>query len=1040
MKSKNIIFIILVCLLYFSPNVALAQANKGGDVEITVAVTNAENRPISGVQVSIDGDSNQYVTNEMGLVKLVCNKSKEVVFTADGYVTSYFKAKKLKQQPLVQLTTDEYNLFEEVDMVTVAFGEEDKNQSVKSIVSLKPDEYKDYNSTKSVIDLLQIQGVGVNGWGSVRGNSVIYIIDGFVRENDDLASFITNINIEEIEEVTVLKDAVSRTLYGQYGDAPIVLITTKRGKVGRNEFNVSYESNISKPISMPEYMDAADYMTYYNYARANDNGYVSDPLYTEEQINNTRDGVNPTLYPDNNLLTDEFINDFKTSNRLVADFSGGTSSTKYYINMGWTGQSSILNIDDYDQTNRFNIRGNLDTKINSFITAHIDGVYSMTKADSPKYKSSTFWAMTSSFLPNDYPYLIPVDEVSSDYADVIGAAKLIDGQYILGGKSGYEQNPYGDLFLGGYSKVTYAFTEFNAGLDFDLGKLVKGLTYTTKVAFDEYNYYNVSQSNTYAVYFIDREGDGSASTGSDGGLCITQGTTNNSFTGDQSGSGQLFYQNLGFSNVINYDYNKGKHDLNAKLTSFMDIRILDNSLYTDKMANFGVNANYIYDKRYAIEAVTTFQGTSRIVNPWGNSSSVGLGWIASNESFMEDVDFIDHLKVNGSYGIIKTDREGTFATDAGRMIAYDTYSASGSFTFIEGSNKSIGALIVNNRSNPDLDWIGRKEFNVGLDAFMLDKSLHLEANYFYSQRFNNVVKLSNSYPLYYGPTEFIQYVNYGASSNKGFEVGLTYAKQFNDWRVMASVNYITYEGTIDEVDELDYGEGLEHRQTLGAISDAIRGLVCEGIYTQAEVDAIDGTPENPTPGYGTVQAGDLKYSDITGDGKVDDDDIKIIGNWNHRHTYSFALNLGYKNFDFYLQGRAQTGGQTNVSSNSYWGAVYDLTKYPERLKDSWIYIPEEGIDTRETASYPRLSASTIANNSKTSTFWLRDNDYLSISAMQLTYSLPQSITSRWLINNVDIYVRGENLLYFSAEKERLQLNVGSEPQYSSFMAGLKLNF
>ncbi len=1044
MKKINILMCAVTTLFMVQPVMMQAQTSKKSN--LIVKVLDTTGRPIADVELTPKNSEEKWVTSSYGDAVIdTKNNSGQIYFEKLGYKTQVISLKQLQRHQTVVLKPDHLGLYQPHAEVERAFGKENMDNVAALNTTIRPAELMKNNSNRSLAGLLDTYVLGMSSGTSARGQNAVFVVDGFVRGTNK-TSYINTFNAEEVEEITVLKDPTSKALYGQYADMPIIVIRTKRGDETKRDIQVNYEFGIYEPVAYAEYMNAADYMTYYNYARANDNNNVPNPLYSDEQIQNTLKGIDHVLFPDQNLLTSEFLKDRKTSHRLVTDFSGGNQVVKYYLNFGMNHATSLLNIDDNNTSNRFNVRGNLDIKVNSFIKAYVDGALSISTTNSPKFQSKNFWQMAATHHPNEYSYLIPVDRISEDNADMLKIAKRIGGGYILAGEPGYEQNPYGDLLLSGYNKNYTTYSQINFGLDFDLGFLLKGLNFNTNLAYDEYTYYDIMQQNTYAVYYLNYDNDGKPLLGSDGKLTIQRGNNKDSFTGNQKGANQDFYQRIGLSNVLSYDITKNNHFFSAKAISYLEHHMVKGTMYTDKMLNAGLNLNYAYDSKYIINGVSMLQGTPRLYNRWGTTLSGSLAWVISEEGVFDDLQWLDNLKLMGSYGNIKTDRVGLFMNgltnnNANKYYLYqDTYKSSGGFTFLEGTNKNIGAYALDTKGNKDITWVGRRELNVGLDGCFFNNSLRLQGNYFYSQRYNDIVKLSSLYPSLLGPSEFIPYTNYGKSSYEGFEAGVTLSKYIGDFRFTGHVNFLTYIGHHDLIDELDYGPGLEHLQKQGAITDGIRGLVCEGMYTQEEVDAINYTPEHPSPQYGTVRAGDLKYKDITGDGLVNNDDKKIIGNWNPREMYTFALNVGYKNLDLFVKGNYKTGAEGDLVGNSYWGLIDGMDKYPEHVKDAWVYVPELGIDNRATAKYPRLSSNSNSNNSQTSTFWLRKNDSFNLSTIQLTYHFPQSLISKWLIRDLDVFVRADNLFVFSDEETRLRTSISAEPSYRLLISGISVNF
>ena len=336
-------------------------------------------------------------------------------------------------------------------------------------------------------DLLKGYASGLMGNTNIRGyGDALILVDGLPRSAD-------NINMEEVESISVLKDVNSVVLYGPQAQNGVIMVTTKRGNSLKRQINVKIEQGLSTVISYPEYLNSADYMTLFNEARRNDE---LDEQYDPALIAKYRSGENPYRYPSVDYYGGEFLRSVRSSTRAIAEFSGGNKITRYYTNVGWTSNNSLYKIGNVDGAgnNRFNVRGNVDFNITDDIKSYIDASMIIDIAKGP---NGDFWNAAATYQPQYYAPLLPV----SLFADpsVVEAATRVNGDYVLGGTSQYQDNVYGNLFLGGYKQTIQRTSQVNAGLEFDLHKLLQGLKLKAGLALDMYNSYDQSVNNAYAI-------------------------------------------------------------------------------------------------------------------------------------------------------------------------------------------------------------------------------------------------------------------------------------------------------------------------------------------------------------------------------------------------------------------------------------------------------------------------------------------------------------------------------------------------------------
>jgi len=995
-----------------------------------LTVVNEKNNPVKNARIYSNEGKYIAYTDVSGNATVTSNNTDEILIEADGFESTAIPVSSLGNGSKVTLITSRY-LAGEKDTYILPFGKQKKNLYTGAVTQIDIENIKRNFSTSNFSTLLKSEGFGLIGTRNIRGSGSTIIIDGFVRDGDASVSALSDLlNTSEIETITILKDAGSRLFYGSLSDAGIIMITTKSGEANKRKINVQYEGSAGYALEYPKYLDAPNYMILYNEARRND-GLA--PRYSDEEIESTRNNIDPVRYPNQDYYSNTFLRTIKPQHRLVTEFSGGNNTAQYYLNMGWYNTSSIQQLGQADNlaTNRINVRGKIDVKVNDFIKVDVGALAYFNSYEGANYNGSNFWALSTTERPNAYPFLIPIDRIiaadSKTVEDARAQKSTIFNDYLLGGSSVFTQNIYGDLLLGGYNNTIDRNSELNLGIDVDLQSILNGLKFRTHLGYDNYNAYRQTQKNTYAVYEPTFLADDSIS---------IKAVGVNSFTGGQSIGGVSFYRRMSWANTLNYNQTfNNVHYLDLTALSLISTYKQTGFMYTEKAANFGLRASYAYDDKYIVEATGMLVGSPRFSTSkrWGFSPAVGLGWILTEEDFLKDINGIDFLKLKSSFGNTKTDIDAALST---YYMYQNVYNVGGVYNYGDGIGQNN--YMVVQTGNTDIAWIERNEFNIGVESSILNRLLSFEFNYFESTRFNEITRLANTYPQFMGGGDFVAYQNYAKRMQKGFEADINFNKQINDFRIDIDFNMINLVPTRLVLDELDYGPGYEYRQRAGKANDGLWGLVANGLYTQDEIDKINDPSDQtvPKPNFGAVQAGDIKYVDIDNDKVIDEKDIKMIGNSQARFNYGLRINLGYKNFNLFVFGQAETGFYSFNNDSYNW--VYGEMKYPAYLVNRWAYDPILGVDTRETATYPRLTTQNNTNNFRNSTFWLTKRDYFSIPAVQFTYDIPK-IRNFITLKEVSVYARVENLITVSADKYAT-LNVGNSPQLRMYFLGIKADF
>ena len=786
-------------------------------------------------------------------------------------------------------------------------------------------------------------------------------------------------------------------------------------------------------------------MELFNEALTNDN--ATQGFFTQEAIDNTRSGENPYLYPDVDFYSDEYVKPFVSTYNAIAEFSGGNEKSRYYVNLGWNrvGSWEKTNPDANVGTNRFNVRGNIDFRVNDWITSSVDGV-ALVFTD--KTALTSLLSQGRTFKPNTYAPLLPINLLNpngvpdSGLANLLAGARSFDG-FLLGTNQTLGQNaPVASAIAGGFQTDIFRGTQFNNTINFDLSAITEGLTAKTYLSFDFLDSYRESIRNQFRVYDPSSPIVGTDPiTGDDVELNPTGwldgqivglrdfGIDRNDLSRNVNTNG--FVSRLAFYALLNYEKSFAKnHSINSTVLAYHNTQQSNNVLQIDRDSHIGFQATYDYKKKLYLD----FSGSyvHSLLLPEGNrgglSPTVGASYILSEESFIKDIDFINFLKLKASGGVIKTD------FGLGGYFRYDeNYVREGNFSWADGTNSNFRQRLTQG-GNPNLTFIDRIDLNLGFESYLMN-SLSVDFNYYRTEIDNQLVFLEDQYPSFF--SEFRPRDNFNADLYSGFELGINYKKTFNDFSVALGANILhtrTEQLRRSETNEFAY----QNRQGTETLS--IFGLQDQGFYTEADFTTNgDGelvlNSNLPVPNFGAVQPGDIKYADQNNDNIIDDNDEVLIGQNNTPWVYGVNLNLKYKSFNLFVLGTGQSGAdrsRLNLFSNYY--TPRGNNKFSEVALERWT--PE----TAETATFPRLSSNDNRNNFRPSTFWLFDNSFFSINRAQLTYIFDETLCDKLGVEDFSVNLQGVNLLEISKNRDIRQLSVGANPQSRAYTLGLRVSF
>lgn len=915
-------------------------------------------------------------------------------------------------------------------LVNVAFGTVAQEDIINATSALNVSELqkKSYGS----MDLSNFIG-GYNG--NVWGQAPLILIDGIPRTN----SFVLP---TEIESITVLKDASSVALYGSRAAKGAILITTKRGAIQPMKIDFRANEGMYVPKAYPKYLDADCYMTLYNEASLND-GIA--PKYDAATIYNTSLGTNPYRYPDIDFYSSDYLRKAYFKTDLTGEVYGGNDRTRYYLDLGMSYNNGLLNYGETKNNHdlNLNVRGNVDMTLTKWLKATANTAVLMIDDYAGR---GDFWGTAATLRPNWYSPLIPVDQldplISSLQDYVASSSHVIDGKYLLGGTSTDLTNTFADMLAAGYVKEKSRMFMFDVGVTADLSSILQGLSFKTGYSLDYNAHYSEAIKEDYAVY----EPVWSNLNGKDEIIALTKYNDDKKSANEYVGTSR-YDQTMSFN--AQFDYNRSfaaNHNIAATLLGWgfqtqntADADHSGSGYHKISNLNLGLRADYNYARKYYFDFSGAVVHSAKL--PEGKrdafSPSVSLGYRISNENFFRNnISFINDLKLTASYANLHQD------LDISDYYLYKGYFSNQGGWYQWHDNSGGGWTTGSKRGdNPELTFVTREEFRVGLDASLLNKLIILNANYFVQDTKGLLTQgASTIYPSYFNISSdlsFLPYLNYNNDRRTGVDFTVNLNKKIGEVDAtlgFGGMYFATDATRRDEVFEYDY------QQRAGRAIDATYGYVCEGFFNSQE--EIDNSPRQT---FGTVKPGDLKYKDINGDNVIDSKDqidLGSSGNSVAPFTCGINLTLKWKNFTFFAMGSGQTGGIAFKNSSYYWNR--GTSKFSDIVWDRWAYYTDpttgEVVDTRATATYPRLTTTNGDNNYQQSTFWMYKKNRFDLTRVQLTYDFPEMMYKNSFIKGLSVYMYGDNLLTLSKERKLMETNIGSSPQTRFYNIGVKINF
>lgn len=863
------------------------------------------------------------------------------------------------------------------DINRVAYGIQPKWMTTGAVSSVKGNELKSF--VPNIANMLngQIPGLVVQQWGCEpgadspamnargvntygSGTGLFIVIDGF----QSTEAYFQQLTPQEIESITLLKDASATAIYGSKGANGVLLITTKRGTSDKIKINFSIQSGFQQPLRLPEFLGAYDYATLYNEALVNDG---KSPFYTPMDLEAYKTGNDPIFHPD--------VDWYGTILRKAAPItnynftaSGSNEYFRYFVLLNVLDDRSLYrkagNVSDFSKNGtytRYNFRTNIDVKLSKRLQGAVTLGGTIEDKTNPGTSENTsgMFDLMSSIAPNAFPVYVST------------------GMY--GGNSMYS-NPLGDLMQTGYTSYNGRSLQAIFQLKGDLGFITPGLSVNGTVGFNTYFKSYSKKSRQYARYSVDRDN-------ADEIIYTTYGQ-NTSLAGDESSSSQWRDYSLQASLNYNRTFN-GLHNIDAiYLGSYNDYVVTGTDLSYKNIA-MGGRVTYSYDKRYIGEFSFGYNGTENFPkgHRFGFFPAGSLGWILSNEAFLKGNPILNYLKLRASYGIVGNDNIG------GIRYMFDQYY-DGYGYHLGNSNNVQDGLVQGKLANPDVTWEKEKKFNVGFEATLVNK-IDVSFDYFIQKRSNILSQPYRTVPDYLGISR--PDINIGKVDNKGLETSIRYNEigkkdltYFVETSFWYAKNKVVYNAEAIQENEYLYGTGRIVGQP----------FVLEAIgFFKDEDDIL----KSPTQTFTDVRPGDIKYKDQNKDGKIDSNDYYPIG-YTSMPQITLGLHGGitFKGFDMdiFFQGAAN---RTVYCGGKYYHAFQNDAKVSSIALGRWT--PE----TAETATYPRLSSENNLNNYQASSFWQKNGNFLKLRSLEIGYTLPFQLSRKINLEKVRIFANGTNL-------------------------------
>ena len=1009
--------IVLSLILVLAPLAVLAQTKtiKGVIYEEETGET------MPGATVSVVGSTKGVMTDLDGSFELTGVKpTDKLKFECLGKETQV-----LQVGTMTNFVVKLKNAANELDEVTVvAFGKQRKESVIGSIstVDVKTLKVPSSNLTTAlagnVAGVIAYQRTGEPGQDNadffVRGittfganTSPLILIDNIELTSTDLA----RLQPDDIESFSIMKDATATALYGARGANGVIFVTTKRGQEGPAKIFARVETSISAPTDVVELADPVTYMKSYNEAIS-----TRDPLgelmYTYDKIEQTgKPGANRLIYPANDWY-DMLFKDFATSYRANVSARGGGKVATYYVSGAYTEDTGVLKVDKRNSFNNniddknYTLRSNVDINVTPTTKLAVRLTGNFRDYQGPLNGGSDVYRQVMHSDPVLFPAYYPVDD------EHVGIQHIMFGNY----EDGSYINPYANL-VKGYKNYQRSQMIAAVQLEQDLKFITKGLSFMTLFNLTRLSEFTVNRQFNPYWYRLDRYDSYT------GEYHVNRINENGTDYLTYSESGKTVKNTMYSETRLNYNRSFGKHDVTGLLVFTASESLTANAgslqlSLPSRNAGLSGRFTYGYDKRYFVEYNFGYNGSERFhkSHRWGFFPSAGLAWMMSNEKWFKPLTkVVSNLKLRYSYGLVGNDNIGSSSNRFYYLSEMSMNNSGLGASFGETRNVSYNGIGVVRYANEAITWEKSYKSNYALELGLF-KKLDIIAEYFTEHRtdiFMQRADIPNTMGL-----QAAVYGNIGQARSKGIDIQADYKQAWASglW-ASARANFTYSTGKYDVYEEPTYPES--YRQHAGRSIRQTWGYIAERLF----VDDEDAANSPSQAAFGSQYGGgDIKYTDVNGDGVITNADMVPIGYpTSPEIIYGFGVSLGHKGFDFsvFFQGLGRESFWIDATSaystkyNKYGTAPFvNNGQLLKAYSDS--HWSEDNRDIY--ALYPRYSAYENHNNTQVSTWWMRNGSFVRLKQMEFGYTLPQKLTNKIHIDNLRVYFQGNNLLCWSKFK------------------------
>ena len=1003
--------LLLCCLLLLSTARGQSPSSAGRQT-ISGVVLDSEGEGLVGATVAEKGSTNGTVAGVNGRFSLTVAAGATLQVSYLGYVMQEVAAVDGLRVTLLETAT------ELEDVVVVAYGQQKKVSVTASIATIQTKELKQSpaaNLASSLagrlpgLNAMQTTGqpgaanavnLYLRGAGTTNDASPLIMIDGVPRSADLMATLDPN----EIASLSILKDASATAVFGVRGANGVILITTHRGQTGKMELNISADYSVQQLTIMPPQLHSYTYAELKNEAARNSK---QDLPYTAYDIEKFRDGSDPIFHPDRNLI-DEYYKPIAPQTRLNANMTGGTDKVKYFVNLGYIGQSSNFKTEENKQygfdpafkMNRYNFRGNLDFDVAKNLKISLNLASYLQKTNSPNLSKVGF-ADVNGLTLEVLGFILDGDPGEPGPLTV-GGTTAPDGTPVPAGlpimQKPSPRSAWGDLNGYGYREETTATLNSSLAVDWALPFITQGLSARAMISYDSNG--SETQDGSLVVNYIDYTIGRAA--GQPSYYTLPQVSQFDPLVLHKSSTAK-YYANMQLS--LNYNRAFGEHAVTGMVLAQRDSWDDWGGALPFNILGLASRFTYAYDLRYLAEVNLGYNGSEQFApnNRFGFFPAFSAGWVVSNEAFLKDHPVLTNLKLRASYGEVGNDKIG----DERFLYISKIYQGDPIYTPSLGRKTTISQQLV---GNDEVRWEVAKKQNYGVDV-QLFSALSLTADVFFENRSDILISRGLIPDLQGVPAAYLPRVNMGTMENRGYELELAYQKIFSrDLSVNIRGNYSFNRNKITYNDEAQLGEDYAYRyRTTGYARGQLFGYVVDYsngsgyITTQKELDYATRTYDVA----GAPRMGDFLYKNLNGDDKIDAKDIAPIGYSGIPEIgYGFSAAITWKNFDcaFLFSGIA------NVSM-AYPGLRYN----EDVVLHAWT---QERWDSGEKIEYPALSPNNVGSSYQTNSFFVLNRSFLRLKTAEVGYTLPLQWVSKVGLGNARVYLNGNNLLTFTKMKAK----------------------